>query len=241
MRLRLLTLSLLLVLAGSPGKASAWESLQRVVHGSANVMEKGETMMGVLTPLAYGVHDRITLFTHPALHLLLTPNVWARGALKKGRTALALEGGYQQTFFAISQTGTGDNQTYPGYVQAGAVFTHTFTDWLQLNLAGGYIGDMHSGQEDQLNWSHSLYLRTGVTFLFARKTFIFTQVRIKAVNAVDFERPTAWLLFGRHTGRMRFGVGVCIGNFVLGNGEETVAFVPDEVPVYPWADVWWRF
>lgn len=221
--------------------AKAWEGTQQLVHGSAHVVEKGETMIGVLTPLAYGVHDRATLFTHPALHLLLTPNIWARGAILKGNTAVAVEGGYQQTFFSISQADSSDEGDYPGYLQAGAIFSHTFAGWIQMNLAAGYVADFSTGDGDQPVWAHGLYMRAGVTFLFLRKNFIFSQVRLKANGGTDFDTPTTWVLFGRHLGRMRLGFGACVGRFVLGDGNDSVSFMPDEVPVYPWADVWWRF
>ncbi len=87
--------------------ALGWESAREVIHGSARVLEKGETIIGVVSPLAYGVHERVTLFTHPALWLLLTPNLWFRLSLLRSTVGLALDAGYQQSFLGLQETGGG--------------------------------------------------------------------------------------------------------------------------------------
>ncbi|MBM4355898.1 MAG: hypothetical protein FJ109_19270, partial [Deltaproteobacteria bacterium] len=126
--------------------ASAWESAEEVVHGSARVLEKGETMVGVLSPLGYGVHERVTVFTHPALLLLLTPSLWTRLAILEGTSGLALEAGYQQSWLdlltADSTTDAEDDRSdAPGYVQLGVVWSQLLSRNVQLNVAGGYLAE----------------------------------------------------------------------------------------------------
>ncbi len=232
---------LVVVLCCAPGLAQAWESAKEVVHGSARVLEKGETMVGILSPLGYGVHERVTVFTHPALLLLLTPSIWARLAILEGKAGLSLEGGYQQSWlYLVTQEGSSageDSKTSaPGYAQMGLVYSQLFTDTIQLNVAGGYLGEF--GREDREDRFTGLYWRLGAHFLFKEVNLLLAEVRGKVLAGEDLEVPTGSLIFARQLGRARLGFGACFGRF----GPEQFPEVLDKpLYVYPWVDVWWRF
>jgi len=77
--LRKLLIALVVVAWLGPGtQARAWDTPAEIVHGTGRVLEKGEMVVGILSPLGYGLHERVTIFTHPILDLLLTPNAWLR-------------------------------------------------------------------------------------------------------------------------------------------------------------------
>lgn len=221
--------------------AHAWESAKEVVHGSARVLEKGETMVGILSPLGYGVHERATVFTHPALLLLLTPSLWARLAVLDGTAGLSIEGGYQQSWLHLVTQGDsgGDGsseKSAPGYAQLGMAWSQLLTPNVQLTLAGGYLAEF--GREDREDRFTGLYWRVGSHFLFREVNLVLAEVRGKVLAGEDLEVPTASLIFARQLGRARLGFGACFGRF----GPEQFPEVLDKpLFVYPWLDVWWRF
>jgi len=237
----ILWLFLVTALVLPSGPLQAWESAAEVVHGSSRVLEKGETMVGILSPLGYGVHERVTVFTHPALLLLLTPSLWARLAILEGSAGLALEGGYQQSWlYLITQeggTGSGkDEMSAPGTAQLGLIWSQLLAPNIQLNVAGGYLAEF--GRADRADRFSGLYWRIGADFLFKEVNLLLAEVRGKFLVGEDFAVPTGTILFARQLGRARLGFGACFGRF----GPEQFPDVLDKpLFVYPWLDVWWRF
>ena len=131
-------LMVLLAVSMTPKTGFGWDSPAKVVQGTARVLDKGEMMVGILTPLGYGIHERVTLFTHLILDLLLTPNIWARMALLPERAVgVTLEGGCQQSFLSWADK---EQDIYPGYVQAGVAYSYTI-GMVQVTAAAGYEGN----------------------------------------------------------------------------------------------------
>jgi len=219
----------ILLLAG-PGRA--WERPTELVHGTARVLEKGEMIIGILTPLGYGVHERVTVFTHPILDLLLTPNVWFRFDLwSDDAWAVALDTGYQQSFLSVA---AGGGVVYPGYLQAGVAGSFAVHK-LQITLATGYEGRF-SGRDDLSDVF--LYYRVGLDLLADERNLVMMRlVGDVGLNRGSFEIPTVTLLYCREFGRGRLGIGLAAGSF-------PVKGMPagfDAWPIYPWFDYWWRF
>lgn len=241
------TLLLVILLVGTTWSTSArcWEKASEIVHGSARVLEKGETMIGVVSPLSYGVHDRVTVFTHPALHLLLTPNVWLRMALLPSDLGLSLDAGYQQSFLSL-QDSSGGGDRYPGFLQLGFTVSHLLRKNIQVNLASGYLLEFYS--RDRADSVPGLYWRASVDFLFNSRTLLMVEVRGRVLKDVPDPPPSGSIILAREFGRMRFGFGATVGEVVIATGdmrldEQSQEWVEETVtlPVYPWLDLWWRF
>lgn len=248
------------LLISLPSQGAAWDSAKEVIHGSSRVLEKGETIVGVISPLAYGLHDRATVFTHPALHLLLTPNFWGRLALLEGTAGVSLESGYQQSFLSLS--GTSEDH-YPGFFQLGAVYSQLLTANLQLNCAAGYLVDIDTGEETEAGYRTGFYYRVGTNIVIKRRNLLIAQVRGKVMSGPEPSIPTGTVLFARQLGRMRVGVGASVGEFVIRTGyeedekkadeeraEETAGNTTEQtarkttektINIYPYFDLWWRF
>jgi hypothetical protein len=224
--------------------AAAWEKASEVIHGTARVLDQGETIIGVVSPLGYGIHDQVTLFTHPALHLLLTPTIWLRASLYDGRTAVALEAGYQTSLVAIEDAK--GNGRFPGFAQLGVVASYLLRDSVQLSAAVGYVAEF--GRLDLAGTVAGIYYKASADFLFRQRYLIKGELRGRVLGEVGAESPVGTLILAREFGRMRIGVGAAFGRFVIATGDmsldpETQKAVQDTVrlPVYPWIDVWWRF
>ena len=194
-------------------------------------------IIGILTPLGYGVHERVTVFTHPILDLLLTPNVWLRFDLWSDEAwAVALDAGYQQSFLSVAAGGetTPDTVDYPGYLQAGVVGSFA-VQMLQITLATGYEGRI-SGRDDLSDVF--LFYRVGLDLLADERNLVMMRlVGDIGLNQGSFEIPTVKLLYCREFGRGRLGVGVAAGSFPVKGMPEGF----DVWPFYPWLDYWWRF
>ena len=219
--------------------------MDQVVHGSARVLEKGETIVGILSPLAYGVHERITVFTHPALILLLTPNIWIRGAVLQGSSGLALEGGYQQSLLVLD-SGSGTEETAsqtPGFGQLGAVYSQRFTPSFQLSAALGYLIRFGEQQDIKGSSASGLYYRLGGHLLLGENHLVIAELRGNWLPEGDFELPSGTLVYAHQFGRARLGVGLVAGDFPIRTDFTGTSSGGDpfHLYVYPWLDVWWRF
>jgi len=196
-------------------------------------------VIGILTPLGYGVHERVTVFTHPILDLLLTPNVWLRLDLwSNDAWAVALDAGYQQSFLSVAAADAsgdpGDHADYPGYLQAGVAGSFAVR-MLQVTLATGYEGRF-SGRDDLSDVF--LYYRVGLDLLADERNLVMMRlVGDVGLNQGSFEIPTVTLLYCREFGRGRLGVGLAAGSFPVDGMPADF----DVWPVYPWFDYWWRF
>ncbi len=237
------------------GPAQAWEHPREIIHGSARVLEKGETIVGIVSPLAYGLVERVSIFTHPALLLLLTPNLWARASLLDESSAIAVEAGYQQSLLVLeygdsdtSDENSGDSDPMPGYFQAGVVFSQALGSNVQLSAATGYIVRFGGFTTNLDEHNSGIYYRLGGHLLFNEVNLILAEIRGNWLRSDSTHYPTGTLIYARQLGRTRFGIGAAFGDFPIatdfsnatdprtGNSGETVA-----LPVYPWVDLWWRF
>lgn len=232
---------LLALLLLAPRPACAWESPAQIIHGTSRLLEKGETVIGVLSPMAFGLHERVTVFLHPALYLFLTPNVWFRVGLLQGEPAVSMETGYQQSFLAIQQSDGGEASDYPGMVQLGAVTSLSFSKHWQGTVAAGYLAELSQGEQGTRS---GVYARIGADFLVTPEHLIMAELRGRYLFQDGFAIPTFTALYARQFGRMRLGAGLVVGQFSFSTASTGLeAESPSDVtlPVYPWLDAWWRF
>lgn len=232
---------LLALLFLAPSQALAWENPAQIVHGTSRLLEKGETVIGVLSPMAFGLHERVTVFLHPALYLFLTPNVWFRAGVLQGEPGVSLEAGYQQSFLAIQQSDGGESSDYPGMVQLGAVTSLSFSQRWQGTVALGYLAELSQGERGTVN---GVYGRIGADFLITPENLIMAEFKARYLFPEGFAIPTFTAIYARQFGRMRLGAGLVVGQFSFSTASTGLeADSPSEVtlPVYPWLDAWWRF
>jgi hypothetical protein len=231
--------------------ARAWEDTREIIHGSARVLEKGETIVGIVSPLAYGLVERFTVFTHPALLLLLTPNIWARLSLMDTANAVALETGYQQSLLVLEFDDTSSSDAngdpMPGYFQLGAIYSRALSKRVQLTAAAGYVVRFGSFTTDLQEHNSGLYYRLGGQVLFGELNLLLAEVRGSWFGG-SLTWPTASLIFARQLGRTRIGVGAVAGQFPISTDFQNASDPRSSaggdhvtLPVYPWVDLWWRF
>jgi hypothetical protein len=231
-------LMLLWLLLWLPPQARAWESTSELVMGTARCLERGAMMVGILTPLGYGITERVTVFTSPIVALLMTPNAQLRvGVWQSPQTAIAVELGYQQSFLSMQQ---GDKD-YPGFVQVGLAWSRTLRRDLQATLGGGYESPFGSAGEESEN---RVYYRAGLDFLINRSDLLMLRLH----GALGFSPflPTSQTLmavYAHEFGRAHIGVGLAAGSFPISTSRDSQGAIDKStrLPVFPWLDFWWSF
>ncbi len=238
MKLSVRLLVLLWLLVWMPSPARAWESTSELVMGTARCMERGAMMVGILTPLGYGITESVTVFTSPIVALLLTPNLQVRvGAWQTPQTAVAIELGYQQSFLSMQQ---GDHD-YPGFVQGGLAWSRTLRGDLQATLAAGYESPFGSaGQESE----NRIYYRAGLDYLINQSDLLMLRLH----GALGFSPflPTSQTLmavYAHEFGRAHIGVGLAVGDFPVSTSRDSAGAIDKStnLPLFPWLDFWWSF
>ena len=220
------------VLLSSATAQASWNGTNQLVHGTANTLEQGEIMIGVFTPLAYGVNDSMTLVTHPIMTLLLTPNAGFRWRFLDGKhvdLALSLEG--VRSFGAEELEGIRDENEPLGHVSSGLTVTFDINNRLLLSMLTGY-------QRDMLPDANLLTMGGSVHWLMS-PVHLFTLQGSGRFNVTtnEWETPTVTLFYAHAWDTFRASVGLAYGKFsILREGNN-----PLEVPVWPVLDMWWRF
>ena len=196
--------------------------------GSAYTLDQGTFEMGVFTPLQYGVHDRVTIITHPILHLLLTPNLTLRVRAYDGPVVLSAQVGYQQTFLAERDGG------FPGAVHGEMLASVRLGSAVGLTTLVGYgYGFFPS--------DHRVNVGGTAHFLIGRSDLILVQaLATYSFSRDEWDWPALQLLYAHAWHTFHLGVGVAVGRYEFVPWED-VSLEVKGVPIYPIIDVWWRF
>lgn len=232
------SLAALLFLLAVQSEALAWYSPREVVHGTARPMEQGEMLVGILSPLGLGIHERVVVFTNPIVMLLMTPNVQVRLNLyDKQEMAIALEGGYQQSFLSIQQ---GD-QDYPGFMQGGVVFSRLVRKDIQFTVGLGYDSPFGAAGASKENL---IYYRTGIDFLSDSSNLLMLRLQGSvSISRGQMGDQVLTAVYVHQFGRTHLSVGFAAGSFPITTARASDGSVSEKVefPLFPWLDLWWRF
>lgn len=207
-----------------------------VILGTAQTLEQGELVIGVLSPLAYGIHDSLTVFIHPVSWALLAPNGSFRFRFydEEPIRVAAVFGGA----VAVSPDGVGipDVRRPAGHIDIGISSTLTLGSWL-LTGKVGYQRDFVP-DDDDVDWSFVIDWVIGPSSLLQLQGG-FQFGRIYAIKAVN-----ASLAYVHSWGALHLAAGVAYGDFPLELEAGVVSACPnswDYPCIWPVIDVFWRF
>jgi len=215
----------------SPGLAS-WNGPSQLFHGTAHTLEQGEVMIGLFTPLAYGVNDSLTIVTHPIMTLLLTPNAGFRWRMLDREVfdvSLSME--------AVRSFASEDNDLFReaeeplGHFASGVTMTVDIKHRVSLSVMAGYQRDLEPNADlatfgGTANWlmgpSHLLTLQGSSRW---------------NLGTNELGTPNVTLFYAHSWDAFRAAVGLAYGTFSIFRKGST----PLEVPIWPVLDIWWRF
>jgi hypothetical protein len=231
------------VLAPSTGRAR-WTDSTQVLHSSAYTLREGGFLLGLLSPLQYGIVDRVTITTHPVLHLLLAPNVGLRIKVLDRYVALAVSGSWQQNLLYAR------NRRHPGGAHAAVTLSAPIGWRAVLSASAGYapVLSLETGESPSLDVDrHRVLFSFAVNLLATHNDLIILQAHGMIRLAPDeMARPVLVVMYGHAFGSIRLGGGVSLGRFAITykhdpSYEDSFRTNIAGWPIYPFVDLWWRF
>ena len=214
-------------------------------------------MIGVFTPIHYGVTESFSVGLHPIFELLLTPNISARYNLLSDPVALTVVGSYVQTFIREVDEGG-----FPGVVEGTLLASFALGSGVVLTPSVGYqVGfatdepepqtDVIVSQDEVVDFatrvesdgivlerrSHGVTMGLGLNWIVnSGNLFLLQASATVEPEAGGGWTPNALVMWAFAWDRARLGVGVALGEFLIGTGSED-GF---SVPAYPVLDFWIR-
>ena len=219
------------MLAESPARAH-WQSPWQIVHGTANTLENGEWMVGVLTPVIYGISDDVTFITHPVMWVLLTPNGGLRWRMwHNDRVAVSAAFEFSRTFLEDAVDTEQADPRPLGHVHGSALVSVRVGKSVILTLDTGYQRDLEPA-DDAFVWSAT------VTWVMGTSHLLMAQGGARySGKRDDVDDPSAMLMYAYAFDNLRLGIGVMYGDFPIVRDTG----MPIRIPVWPVLDAWWRF
>lgn len=213
-----------------------WKSVQQVTLGTAQVLEPGALTFGVLSPIAYGVSERLTIESHPILDLLLVPNLAARYRVVEWRTALAsVTAAYKQSFYGQSV----GQPVSPGELNVGVIGTWYASPRLAVSAAPAFSMRMASDPKaESPTFGPAASLQ--VHYLLGDRDLLMASALERVDLTIGQRDPVtgtfAWV-HGWNT--VHLLVGMSVGRFDF----QPFLFVrgAHTSPVMPLLDLWWRY
>ena len=255
---KLITASLVAVLLWvSPRPAAAvWHNSREVVLGTANTLEQGELIIGLLMPAVYGITDDLMLTMHPISWALLSPNGALRYRVLDHEIArLSVTVGGAGTVLDAGDTSVPADPRRPrGHVSGGLVTTIDVGGGVLLTGMAGYQHDFAPADDDftwsaGVNWiiteSSMLVFQGGFHWSFGRNEIEAEQISLTYVHAFDVVRLAVGIVYGNFPvslieRRTNTTVDAAIDVAGTSASNEAVVLLQD-VPVWPVLDIFWRF
>lgn len=228
--MRPLVLAVLLTLA-APARAD-WTGPRDIVHGTANTLEQGELLIGIVTPAIYGITDSITLVVHPLNWLLLSPNAGLRvRVVDTELLRFSLYGEAAITIQDDDESSTVNDPRPLAHLNFGALITFDVGGWVMLTAGTGYQADFDPSE-------HNVYFWGGVNWLINRSNVLLLQGGAHyAFGSDQVVRAQGSLMWAYAWDVARLGVGVAVGQYPV----VRVSGVAAIAPVWPILDYWGRF
>lgn len=242
MRTILAGLAIVLVLLSDLGAArGAWVRPSELTYNTAHTLEAGQLEVGILSPLQYGVSERVQVGLHPILLLIGAPNLAVRWRVTPARevtVSLDLSAWWsllrRENELAIPQSDGCTNCGYPGQFQLTTTISWAVSRNVMLSVGTGPAFDFLDfepyGVGAEVHGS-LLWLITSdqLVMLHASGTF-------QIVGGQPQREPVVQLMYARACGTMHVGVGLAFGDFPIAREFDT----SESWFVYPVLDLWWR-
>ena len=201
-----------------------FDDLRSIPISSAATLEEGTFIIGIFSPTGYGINDDLTLFFHPILELLLTPNAVLRWRfLSTEKMDFSLQVGYIQNLNDFTK------QYLPAKGHIYSLVTYYARPWISLTGNIGYVGTISP-------FDHGIHVSASISLLFSLKHLITISVMEEWYKNAGFRVPYGEVVYTRAFEVIRIGLGLAFGSFPLAVGEAKIK----NIPVYPVMDVWWQ-
>jgi len=204
-----------------------WRRPNDIFFGTAYTLPEDRMRIGLFAPLSYGVHERVTLSSHPILALLLTPNASARIKLVDKRVVVSLAAAYTQSFYVNNEDPASGQTRFFG------IATLPVTERFLLTTTGGVAQNL---TDDARSVEASLCAH----YRLDQQNIIMIQGAISNTLNLDDDTTARGLFFyALAFDSFKAGAGLAVGKM-----PESLASIPlkdDELRAIPYVDIWWSF
>ena len=219
----------------SANEASAtWSDHADLIYDTAFTLDQGEFEVGVVSPLIYGVNDRVQLSMHPILLLILSPHAGLRWQLTPTGplgVALNLEGTWSflepvdSEGREVLDDSACDDCGFPGSVHAWPTVSWHATPGLLLSAgAGPRVDFLDLNHEDTALVTHASaqWIIDPENLLMLHGT-----MDTRPWSSSKISDPVAQLTYVHAWGILHLAVGVAVGSFDIVIEPGTLSSVAD--------------
>lgn len=217
-------LILLLILCWSQAARADFDGIHSIVTHSAATLQDHEVMIGVFTPLGYGINDDISVFLHPILELLLTPNLYIRArVLARKNMDISIQTGYMQSFLDPSRV----HIPAAGHLLLLTTF-YPGKNW-SIGANTGYIFLLNPVD-------HGIQAGIDANWLITPSNMITLSISEQWFYHRQFQTPYGQLVFTHAFDTIRISAGLAFSRIPLQVGPSEIKIFP----IFPILDMWWR-
>lgn len=220
---RALIVLVLLTCLSLPAKAD-FDGIHSIVMHSAATLQDQEVMIGLFAPLGYGINDDLSIFLHPVLALLLTPNLYLRRrVLAREKVDLSIQAGYIQSFLDSSRV------HIPGVGHLLVLATYYPSKKWSFTAHAGYLLSLSP-------MDHGVQAGVDANWLVTPADMITMSISEQWSYKHNFHIPYGLLVYTHAFDYVRISAGLAFSNLPLQVGPSEVKIFP----IFPVIDVWWR-
>ena len=183
--------------------------------------------IGVFAPLSYGVHERVTLSTHPILDLLLTPNISARIKIIDSRLTVSAAAAFTQSFFGDPDTPA------EGQTRIFGIASFIATERVILTTTWGIAQEL-TEETQTTEGSLSAHYRLD------QKNIVMVQGGVsKSLDVRKPLKPRGAIVYALSLDAFKAGAGVAFDH--LPDSLGSVPVPNSDLEIVPYVDMWWSF
>ncbi len=227
------------LLTAAPAEA-VWNHTREIVHGTASTLEQGELLVGVITPISYGINDSLQVQLHPILWALLTPNAGLRFRLLDGDIfSLSIES--EASVTSVDEQNRPDDPRPLAHIYGGLAGTFSVGGGVLISLRAGYQHDFSEKDGDTTVDDDDFVWSGGVNWLIGPSHLLLATGGAQySSRRGGLKAPFGSIMYayGFDSGS-RIGVGVAFGSFPIPQGKDEGDGIT--LPVWPIIDWWKRF
>ena len=239
---RKLIIVVVLILCTASSARAEWLRSSELTFGTAHTLPPGSLEVGLLSPLQFGISDRLQLGIHPIMLLVGAINGGFRFRVTPARkTTVSIDVDASLSLLNRENlkgevlASDCNDCGFPSRIRALSTVSIELGSRVLLSLGGGAAIDLVEVQlaRAMMELHGSLIWRIDNSHLLMLHGSGYIGVHGEGTPTT----PTFQLMLARASGRANIGIGVAFGDFIIGQSLAQA----ERWLLYPVLDIWWRF
>ena len=193
--------------------------IHNVVMHSAATLQDDEVMIGLFAPLGYGLNEDLSIFLHPILELLMTPNIYLRYRyLSLPKLDLSVQAGYMQSLLDTSRI----KIPATGHIMM-------LTTWYPLEQ---WSFSVHTGYIFYLNpVDHGMQFGVDANWLITESDMLTFSVSDQWFRYGSIKIPYGMVVYTHTFELVRISIGAAFSKLPFQTGTISVKYLP-VIPIF---------